>query len=93
MYLGQIVEKAPARELFNNPVHPYTKALLAAIPIPDPDAQVEQTPLKGEISSPISMKRDCHFAVRCPYATEACHASTPELVDGGNEHFVAYHLF
>ncbi|MBQ6900213.1 MAG: ATP-binding cassette domain-containing protein [Firmicutes bacterium] len=93
MYLGQIVEKAPAKELFTNPVHPYTKALLSAIPIPDPDAQVEQIPLKGEISSPINMARDCHFAARCPYATEACHASTPELVNRGNEHFVACHLF
>ena len=82
-----------AKELFTNPVHPYTKALLSAIPIPDPDAQVEQIPLKGEISSPINMARDCHFAARCPYATEACHASTPELVDRGNDHFVACHLF
>lgn len=93
MYLGQIVEKAPARELFNNPVHPYTKALLSAIPIPDVDAVVEEIPLKGEISSPINMKPDCHFAARCPYATETCLASTPELVDRGGEHFVACHLF
>ena len=93
MYLGQIVEKAPAKELFNNPVHPYTKALLSAIPIPDVDAVVEQIPLKGEISSPINMKPDCHFAARCPYATEECHACVPDLVNRGNEHFVACHLF
>lgn len=93
MYLGQIVEKAPAKELFNNPVHPYTKALLSAIPIPDVDAVVEQIPLKGEISSPINMKPDCHFAARCPYATEECHASVPDLINRGNEHFVACHLF
>ena len=93
MYLGQIIEKAPARELFNNPVHPYTKALLSAIPIPDVDAVVEQIPLKGEISSPINMKPDCHFAARCPYATEECHASTPALADRGGEHFVACHIF
>ena len=93
MYLGQIVEKAPAKELFNNPVHPYTKALLSAIPIPDVDAVVEQIPLKGEISSPINMKPDCHFAARCPYATEECRAGVPDLVNRGNEHFVACHLF
>lgn len=93
MYLGQIVEKAPAKELFNNPVHPYTKALLSAIPIPDVDAVVEQIPLKGEISSPINMKPDCHFAARCPYVTEECRAGVPDLVNRGNEHFVACHLF
>lgn len=93
MYLGQIVEKAPAKELFNNPVHPYTKALLSAIPIPDVDAVVEQIPLKGEISSPINMKLDCHFAARCPYATEECRAGVSDLVNRGNEHFVACHLF
>lgn len=93
MYLGQIVEKAPSRELFNNPVHPYTKALLSAIPIPDVDAVSEEIPLKGEISSPINMKTDCHFAARCPYATEKCYASVPDLTDRGGKHFVACHLF
>lgn len=93
MYLGQIVEKAPSRELFNNPVHPYTKALLSAIPIPDVDAEVKQIPLKGEISSPINMKHDCHFAARCPYASEECRASVPDLENRGGEHFVACHLF
>lgn len=93
MYLGQIVEKAPAKELFLNPTHPYTKALLSAIPIPDVDVKQQQIPLMGEITSPINMKADCHFAARCPYATDACRASTPELRDRGNNHFVACHLF
>ena len=93
MYLGQIVEKAPAKELFNNPTHPYTKALLSAIPIPDVDDRREQIPLMGEISSPINMKADCHFAVRCPYANDQCRCSTPELKDRGNGHFVACHHF
>ena len=93
MYLGQIVEKAPAKELFLNPTHPYTKALLSAIPIPDVDVKQQQIPLMGEISSPINMKADCHFAARCPYATDACRASTPELRDRGGQHFVACHLF
>ena len=60
---------------------------------PDPDAKMEQIPLKGEISSPINMKPDCHFAARCPYATEECLASTPELKNRGGEHFVACHKF
>ena len=93
MYLGQIVEKAPAKELFLNPTHPYTKALLSAIPIPDVDMKQEQIPLIGEISSPINMKPDCHFAARCPYATDACRAKTPDLKDRGNDHFVACHRF
>ena len=93
MYLGQIVEKAPAKELFINPTHPYTKALLSAIPIPDVDAKREQIPLIGEITSPINMKKDCHFAARCPYATDACREKTPDLKDRGSEHFVACHRF
>ena len=93
MYLGQIVEKAPAKELFNNPTHPYTKALLSAIPVPDVDAKWKQIPLMGEISSPINMKADCHFAARCPYADDKCRNCTPELQDRGNGHFVACHHF
>ena len=93
MYLGQIVEKAPAKELFRNPTHPYTKALLSAIPIPDVDARRDQIPLMGEISSPINMKQDCHFAVRCPFATDQCRSCTPPLEDRGNGHFVACHLY
>lgn len=93
MYLGQIVEKAPAKELFNNPTHPYTKALLSAIPVPDVDAKWKQIPLMGEISSPINMKADCHFAARCPYANDKCRGCTPELKDRGAGHFVACHHF
>lgn len=93
MYLGQIVEKAPSKELFTNPIHPYTKALLSAIPIPDVDAKREQIPLMGEISSPINMKPDCHFAARCPYANDQCRGCTPALVDRGNGHWVACHHF
>ncbi|MCR4711231.1 MAG: ATP-binding cassette domain-containing protein [Clostridia bacterium] len=93
MYLGKIVEKAPSKELFRNPVHPYTKALLSAIPVPDIDVRMQQIPLKGEISSPINMKDDCHFAPRCPYADETCHASCPALRDLGGGHFVACHKY
>ena len=69
MYLGQIVEEAPPQELFDNPVHPYTKALLSAIPVPDPDVKMERIMVKGEITSPVNMPPGCRFAKRCPYAT------------------------
>ncbi|MDO4488692.1 MAG: ATP-binding cassette domain-containing protein [Eubacteriales bacterium] len=72
MYLGQIVEEASPEELFENPTHPYTKALLSAIPVPDPDVRMERIMLKGEITSPINMQPGCRFAKRCPYATEEC---------------------
>lgn len=72
MYLGQMVEKAPAKLLFQNPLHPYTKALLSAIPIPDPDYRMERIPMKGEITSPINPEPGCRFAKRCPYASAAC---------------------
>lgn len=72
MYLGQMVEAAPAKDLFRNPMHPYTKALLSAIPVPDPDFKMERIPLKGELTSPINPEPGCRFAKRCPYAIEAC---------------------
>ncbi|MBR2592848.1 MAG: ABC transporter ATP-binding protein, partial [Oscillospiraceae bacterium] len=75
MYLGNIVEQAPADELYANPLHPYTKALLSSIPVADPDVAKsrERIPIKGEIPSPINPKERCQFADRCPYATERCH--------------------
>lgn len=72
MYLGQVVERAHPEELFKNPAHPYTKALLSAIPIPSPDIKMERVILKGEISSPINMGAGCRFAKRCAYASEKC---------------------
>ena len=89
MYLGQMVEKAPAEKLFANPLHPYTKALLSAIPIPDPDLALERILLKGEITSPIDPKPGCRFAKRCPYATDACTAQNVELREIEPEHFVS----
>ena len=73
MYLGQVVEKCPSRELFKNPLHPYTKALLSAIPSVDIHHPNKREILKGEITSPIDPKPCCRFAARCPFATEACH--------------------
>ena len=89
MYLGQLVEKAPAEELFANPMHPYTKALLSAIPVPDTHKKIQRTVLKGEITSPINPKDECRFAKRCLYASDECHAKTPELVEVKPGHFVA----
>ncbi|MDR0928677.1 MAG: ATP-binding cassette domain-containing protein [Oscillospiraceae bacterium] len=72
MYLGQVVEKCPSDELFGNTLHPYSQALLSAIPIPDIHAQQERIILKGEITSPINPKPGCRFMARCPHATDAC---------------------
>ena len=94
MYLGNIVEQAPADELYANPLHPYTKALLSSIPVADPDVAKsrERIPIKGEIPSPINPKERCQFADRCPYATERCHKEVPEMKDFGNHHKAACHI-
>ena len=92
MYLGQMVEKAPAEELFANPIHPYTKALLSAIPVPDLDHKTERILLKGEISSPINPKDECRFKKRCFAACEKCECGAPKLVEVSPNHFVACHL-
>lgn len=93
MYLGQIIEKAPTEELFANPMHPYTKALLSAIPIPEVGASADRILLKGEISSPINPPDECRFAKRCNYACEGCRKGTPELVEVKPGHFVACPYF
>ena len=93
MYLGQLVEKASARELFNNTLHPYSKALLSAIPMPSTRKKRERIILKGEISSPIEPKDECRFAKRCPYATEDCWAKCPSLKEVEPGHFVACHNY
>ena len=86
MYLGQLVETAPSKELFEKPLHPYTKALISAIPSTDIDAPRKRIPLKGELMSPIDPKPGCRFAPRCPYAAEACReAQTLEEVLPGHK--------
>ena len=92
MYLGQLIEKAPSVTLFDNPVHPYTKALLSAIPVPSLRKKRQRVMLKGEISSPINPKPGCRFAVRCPYATDRCRTEEPKLVEIEKDLFVACHL-
>ena len=92
MYLGQLIEKAPAEVLFANPSHPYTQALLSAIPVPSLKARRERVILKGEITSPINPKPGCRFAARCPYATDRCRSEGPNLVEIEPGHFVSCHL-
>lgn len=94
MYLGQLIEKAPTEELFDHPVHPYTRALLSAIPIPEVGIdRPERILLRGEISSPIDPPNECRFAKRCNYTCEKCHSSCPELVEISPGHFVSCHLW
>ncbi len=94
MYLGNIVEQAPAEELYANPLHPYTKALLSSIPVADPDIARtrKRIPIKGEIPSPINPKERCQFADRCPYATDKCHSEVPPVKDFGNHHYASCHI-
>ena len=92
MYLGQLIEKAPSEMLFDRPTHPYTQALLSAIPVPSLKKRRERIILKGEISSPINPKPGCRFAARCPYATDRCRSEEPKLVEIEKGHFVACHL-
>jgi len=89
MYLGQCVEKAPTDELFENPVHPYTQALLKAIPVPNLKARNMQSVLRGEVTSPIDPKPGCRFAARCPYASEECTKAELPLEEISQGHFVA----
>ena len=88
MYLGQLVEKSPAKELFLRPLHPYTKALLSAIPVPDIHQKRKRILLKGEVTSPINPKPGCRFASRCMYATEQCKQEQ-HLQEIEKNHFVA----
>ncbi len=91
MYLGQIVEMCDAKELFTHTLHPYSQALLSAIPVPRLKNRPEKILLRGELTSPIEPKPCCRFAPRCIHATEECFASAPALTDTGNGHLVACH--
>ena len=94
MYLGQLIEKAPTEELFDHPVHPYTRALLSAIPIPEVGIErPERILLRGEISSPIDPPDECRFAKRCNYVCDQCHKSCAQLVEISEGHFVSCHLW
>ena len=92
MYLGKLIEKAPSDELFKNPTHPYTQALLSAIPLPNIHKQLDRILLKGEITSPIEPKPVCRFANRCNYATDRCRSEEPQLKEIRPGHFVSCFL-
>ncbi|HZY92819.1 MAG TPA: ABC transporter ATP-binding protein [Thermoplasmata archaeon] len=93
MYLGKVVERAPTEELFERPMHPYTQALLAAIPIPDPVLQRERILLKGDVPSPASPPPGCRFHTRCPAVMPICSKVEPPLLRIRGDHFVACHLY
>jgi peptide/nickel transport system ATP-binding protein len=92
MYLGKIVELAFSKELFDNLKHPYTEALMSAVPVPDPDYRVKRILLEGDVPSPVNPPPGCSFHPRCRYAKEVCRAEAPIFCDSGNEHFVACHF-
>ena len=95
MYLGKIVEISDSNELYKNPLHPYTKALLSAIPIADPKKakKSEISLIKGDVPSPIDIPTGCRFHTRCPYATEKCKIVEPEMKEIEKNHFVSCHLY
>jgi oligopeptide transport system ATP-binding protein len=92
MYLGKIVELASDTELYSKPQHPYTEALLSAVPIPDPTVKKKRIILEGDVPSPINPPSGCHFHTRCPYKEKICEEVEPEFKDIGGGHWVACHL-
>ena len=93
MYLGRVVEVATAEELYANPLHPYTEALLSAVPIPDPKVRRKRIPLQGDVPSPINPPQGCHFHTRCPIAQHPrCSTERPELKQASDGHWVSCHF-
>ena len=91
MYLGQLVEYAPTEKLYEHPMHPYTESLLSAVPVADPEAQMERIPLEGEIPNPANPPSGCYFHTRCRYCTEKCRQEAPVYRGLEKDHFVACH--
>jgi oligopeptide/dipeptide ABC transporter ATP-binding protein len=92
MYLGRIVETGTVEQIFENPQHPYTKALLEAIPVPDPTRRSQHVHLEGDVPSPISPPSGCHFHTRCPVAEERCSRETPPMLTCEEGHHAACFL-
>jgi oligopeptide transport system ATP-binding protein len=92
MYLGRVVEVAPSDSLYMNPLHPYTEALLSAVPIPDPKVKRKRITLQGDVPNPIRPPSGCHFHTRCPIAEARCSVEVPALKDAGGGHMVSCHL-
>lgn len=92
MYLGQVVEMADCEELYKNPLHPYSQALFSAIPIPDPEVNINRIMLEGDVPNPVNVPKGCAFHTRCRYATKKCKEIRPELCDVGDGHKVSCHL-
>jgi oligopeptide/dipeptide ABC transporter ATP-binding protein len=92
MYLGRIVELTSTRALFATPLHPYTEALLSAVPVPDPTVNRKRLILAGDVPSPIELPAGCRFHTRCPYAFDRCRVEEPALKEVAPTHFVACHL-
>ncbi|MGJ8454293.1 ABC transporter ATP-binding protein [Pseudothermotoga sp. U03pept] len=93
MYLGKIVEIAQSEELYLNPLHPYTKALISAVPVPNPKLRRQKIILVGDVPSPINPPQGCRFVTRCPYSMKICGEIEPQLREVGTEHWVACHLY
>jgi peptide/nickel transport system ATP-binding protein/oligopeptide transport system ATP-binding protein len=91
MYLGRIVELADTERLFDNPKHPYTKALLSAVPLPDPSKRKQLATLEGDVPSPIAIPAGCRFRTRCSYATGKCEESSPPMVEVDKDHWIECH--
>ena len=93
MYLGNVMELGDTKEIFSNPLHPYTKALFSAVPVPDPDIKMQRIILKGDIPSPANPPKGCKFHTRCHNCMEVCKVQAPDYIKVGENHYVACHLY
>ena len=92
MYAGRVVERGPVEAIFNRPQHPYTEALLSAVPVPDPAIRRKKMILQGDVPSPVRPPPGCHFHTRCPYAVDRCRVESPPLREIAPGHQVSCHL-